>query len=160
MPRVCTICTHDQRLVIDQALVTRADSYRRIAAQFDITEQAIRRHKAEHMPVELTKAQAAEEVTQADDLLAQVTTLQARALSLLDSAERAGDLKTALMGVREARGCLELLAKLKGQLDDRPVVNVLIAPQWIELRSMIITTLAPYPEARTALAAALQQANA
>jgi len=44
-------------------------------------------------------------------------------------------LRTALSGIREARGNVELLAKLRGELDERPVVNILVAPQWIALRT-------------------------
>ena len=40
----------------------------------------------------------------------------ARAGAILDRAERAGDLRVALMAVREVRGGLELLAKLGGEL--------------------------------------------
>lgn len=55
---------------------------------------------------------------------------------------------------------LELLAKLIGKLDDRPVVNVLITPEWQRLRLVMLETLAPFPEARTAVAAALRGLDA
>jgi hypothetical protein len=102
---------------------------------------------------------ADEQRRQADDLLSQVRTLQERAIRLLDASEGAGNYRAAIMGIREARGCLELLAKLQGQLDDRPVVNVLISPQWVQLRTVILSTHAAYPEARAALAAALQRVD-
>ena len=70
-------------------------------------------------PVKLVKAQEAEEVTQADDLLDQVRDLRAGALAILGKAEEAGEL-SALAAIREARGDLELLAKLLGELDERP----------------------------------------
>ena len=156
MPQLCTICMHDQRPAIDQALVSGAPN-RRIAAQFNVTEQAIRRHKETHIPPKLAEAQAAHQTAQADDLLLQVRALRGKSYSLLLAAEKAGDLKTALLGVREARACLELLAKLQGQLDERPIVNILISPQWVNLRAVILQSLAPYPDARAALASALQQ---
>ena len=154
MPRTCTICQHPQRAGIDAALVT-GTPYRRIASQFQVSEIAVRRHKAAHLPETLAQARDAEEVAHADDLLAQVRDLQARALSILDTAERAGDLRTALMAIREARSGLELLARLLGELSDAPQVNVLVMPEWLAVRSALLLALAPYGEARAAVASAL-----
>jgi hypothetical protein len=113
------------------------------------------RHKLEHLPVHLVKAQDAAEVAQADNLLGQVKSLQARALTILDKAEASGDLRTALSAIREARGNLELLAKLLGELQQEGTVNVLVAPEWLTLRSTIVTVLEPYPQAREAVLEAL-----
>jgi hypothetical protein len=55
---------------------------------------------------------------------------------------------------------LELIAKLIGQLDDRPVVNVLITPEWQKLRAVIIEALMDEPSARIKVAAALRMADA
>src|ERR671913_1931176 len=128
MPRSCTICEHPERGAIDEALVGGA-SNRSAASLYDVSEAAVRRHKANHLPAKLVMAQAAEEVAQADDLLQQVRDLQGRALAILGKAEAAGDLRTALGAIREARGNLELLAKLLGELDERPVVNVDVSPE-------------------------------
>ena len=45
---------------------------------------------------------------------------------------------------------------LLGDLDDRPVVNVLVSPEWQQVRAQILAALDPYPEARFAVAGALQ----
>jgi hypothetical protein len=53
---------------------------------------------------------------------------------------------------------LETIAKITGELNERPVVNVLnvaASPEWIELRSRILAALEPHPDARLAVAAAL-----
>ena len=87
-------------------------------------------------------------MSRADTLLEQVQTLHAKAWSILASAEAEGDLKTALHAIRETRGTLELLAKLLGELNESPNVNVLILPEWNRIRSVLITTLSPYPNAQ------------
>jgi hypothetical protein len=130
----------------------------RIATQYGVSDDAITRHRA-HIPAKLAQAQDAQVSAQADDLLLQVKQLRGKAVNLLLKAEQAGDYRTALLGIREARGCLELLAKLQGQIDDRPVINLTISPQWVHLRAVILQTLAPYPEARTVLAARLREAE-
>src|SRR5687768_15051314 len=130
MPRVCTVCTHGERAAIDSALVA-GEVFRTIAHRFALSEDALKRHKREHLPARMAKAQEAAEVAQAGTLLDEAKALRSKAYSLLLSAERAGDLRTALAGVREARCCLELLAKLVGELDERPQVNLLVAPEWL-----------------------------
>jgi hypothetical protein len=136
-------------------LVTGAP-YRSVAKQFGLSESAVYRHKADHLPSHLLKARELKEVAQADDLLDQVRHLQAHALDILERAEKAGDLRTALAAISQARGNLELLGKLAGELDERPQVNVLVAPEWLELRAVIVGALEPHPAAHTAVLRALE----
>jgi len=155
VPRACTVCTHPDLEAINRALVEGTPN-RRIASQHDVTERAVRNHKANHLPETLAKAQEAEEVAQADDLLGQVQDLQARTLAILEAAEGSREHRTALAAIREARSNLELLAKLLGELDERPQVNLLISPEWLELRAVIITALEPHPQALRAVVGALE----
>jgi len=101
-------------------------------------------------------AEKAAELVEADNLLDQVGDLQRRALAILDRAEEAGELKTALSAIREARGNLELLAKLLGELDERPVVNLNVSPEWLELRTVIVGALEPHPDARESVLRAIE----
>jgi hypothetical protein len=159
MPRRCSVCTHPDRENIDEALVG-ATAIAAIAAKYrDISEDALGRHKANHLPAKLVMAEKAKEVAQADSLLEQVRDLQGRALAILDQAEMSGDLRTALGAIREARGNLELLAKLLGELDDGPTVNVLISPEWLELRAVIVGALEPYSDARESVLRAIEGAS-
>ncbi len=155
MARTCTVCTHPHREQIDRALLS-GEANTSLSSVFAVSEQALRRHKSSHLPAKLVMAQAAEEVAQADTLLEQVRDLQRRALEILDKAEEAGELRTALGAIREARGNLELLAKLLGELDERPVVNLSVSPEWLELRAVIVAALEPYSEARGAVLRALE----
>jgi hypothetical protein len=155
MPRRCTACDHPERHSIDEILVTGAP-YRSVAKQFELSESAVYRHKTEHLPTYLLKAREAAEVAQADDLLNQVRSLQTHVLDILERAEKAGDLRTALAAISQARGNLELLGKLAGELDERPVVNLNVSPQWLELRAVIVGALEPHPAAHTAVLRALE----
>lgn len=150
MPRRCTICVHPERADID-ASVVRGEPFRRIAAHFGVSEQSVRRHRADHLPASLLKAQEAQEVGEANALLHEVRDLQARALGILTKAEEAGDLRAATGAIREARSTIELLAKLTGELDERPEVNIVLSPQWLTIRVAILDALEPFPEARTAV---------
>jgi hypothetical protein len=156
MPRRCTACDHLERHSIDEALVSGAP-YRSVAKQFELSESAVYRHKTEHLPAQLLKAKEVEEAARADDLLVQVRNLQTHALDILERAEKAGDLRTALAAISQARGNLELLGKLAGELDERPVVNLNVSPEWLELRTVIVGALEPHPAAHTAVLKALQR---
>jgi transposase-like protein len=155
MPRRCTVCDHSEMHSIDEALVSGAP-YRSVAKRFGLSESAVYRHKTEHLPTHLLKAKEAQEVAQADDLLEQVRHLQDHALDILERAEKAGDLRTALSAISQARGNLELLGKLAGELDERPVVNLNVSPEWMELRTMIVGALEPHPAAHKAVLRALE----
>jgi hypothetical protein len=153
MPRSCTICEHPHRDSIDRALVGDSSNLS-VSALFGVSESAVRRHKSNHLPAKLVMAQQAKKVVEADDLLDQVRDLHARTLAILEAAERTNQHRTALSAIREARSNLELLAKLLGELDDRPQVNILISPT---VQTAIIAALGPYPEARLAVAHALNE---
>jgi hypothetical protein len=155
MPRRCTVCNHPERHNIDGALVTGVP-YRSVAKRFELSESAVYRHKTDHLPKHMVKAKEAEEVAQADDLLEQVRHLQTHALDILERAENAGDLRTALAAISQARGDLELLGKLAGKLDERPVVNLNVSPEWLELRAVIVGALEPHPAAHRAVLRALE----
>jgi hypothetical protein len=155
MPRRCTVCDHPQRHSIDEALVTGAP-YRSVAKRSGLSESAVYRHKAEHLAAHLLKAKEVEEVAHADDLLQQVRDLQSHALDILERAEKAGDLRTALAAISQARGNLELLGKLAGELDEHPVVNLNVSPEWLELRTVIVGALEPHPAAHRAVLSALE----
>ena len=159
MPRKCTVCEHEKVEEINRLLL-KGVSLRNIAKQYSVSAASLHRHKEGHLPAKLVKAREAQEVTKADSLLDQVIELRDKALSILAKAEQAGDLRTALQGVREAKGCLELLAKLQGELAQEGTVNITISPQWLSLRTVILQALEPYPEARLKLAAALREVEA
>ena len=154
MPQPCTICTHPERDEFDRAILANEPNCR-IASRCDVSEIALRRHKAGHIPPALAKATDAAEVAHADTLLGQLAELRADARRIGGKAEDAGDLKTALSGIRELVRIVELTAKLVGELDDQPVVNVLVAPEWLLVRATLLDALRDHPDARTAVAASL-----
>jgi hypothetical protein len=86
-----------------------------------------------------------------------VRSLGQHAVDVLATAESTGDLRTALAGIREARGCIELLARLQAQGNSAAELNLVATPEWLALRGVILEALRPYPEAGIALALALAQ---
>ncbi len=157
LTRRCTVCGHRDRDLVDSAIVGGAP-YRRIATHHNLTEASIRRHAAAHLPATLALAAGAAEASRADVLLSQVEALRVEALELLDEAREKGDLRSAVSAVGQARGVLELLARLAGEVSDM-TVNVVLSIEWAEIRTIVVQTLDPWPEARAALVVALSEAE-
>jgi len=160
MPRRCTVCTHPEKEAINAALVA-GEPFRHIAARYGTSTGALQRHKADHLPATLAQAQDAQEVAQADNLLAQMRDLQRRTLAILSKAAGSRrDLRTALAAIGEARRNLELLGKLAGELQQEGTVSLVLSAEWIELRTIMLRALAPFPAARVALFGALEDGHA
>lgn len=158
MPRPSTIETHPQRADIESALL-QGISYRDIAGRYGLSKSAVERY-SDKLTSTLAKAQEAQEVANGDRLLAQVIDLQKQALEILEATKQGKDYRTSLSAIAQARACLELQAKLLGELQENTVVNVLVSPAWITVRTVLLQALEPYPEARVAVARALEALNA
>jgi len=159
MARTCTVCSHPEKEEIDRLLV-RGDSIAGIARDFAVSEDALKRHFDNHVPKTLAASPSAKEITDADKLLSEIEEVKNRALRLLDKAENAQD--TRVYGLpsqylKEFREYVRLMAELSGKLAAQPQITIINNPQWVELRTLIITALEPYPEAREAVVHAIRQ---
>jgi len=124
MPRRCTICPHEARSEIENAIVV-GEPFRRIAARHGVGESAVRRHRDQHLVPALGRAIEDERIdVDADRLTAWAASLQRKTLTLLGKAEAAGDLTNARGLVREARENLTLLGRVAGVLDASPHVAI------------------------------------
>lgn len=82
--------------------------------------------------------------------------LQRRAMTILETAERDGDAKVALIAIREARGVLEHLSRLQERTGaNAQAVPLAQSPEWVRTRNAIVAALADFPDARIAVAEAL-----
>ena len=111
MGRKCSVCTHPQRESIDRAIV-EGQSNRAIARQYGLSKDAVARHAEKHLPAALVEVAAASESTHVDDLWTRVSRLILEADELQRHGRRAKDARAWAAGIREARSCLELLAKI------------------------------------------------
>ena len=157
MPRKCTICRHKDNKVIDSLLIN-GTPYRNITKRFGTSITSLSRHNS-HISKTLVKARDAKESAHADSILEQVKDLQTKALEILSKAEEIGDYRACTSAINEARKCLELLGKLAGELQEGQTINVVVNPQWIKLRTIIINALEPHIEAKLAVLSALEKEN-
>jgi DNA-binding transcriptional ArsR family regulator len=159
MTRVCTICSHQKRDEIERILVDRSESYRDIARRFGVSKDAVSRHVNQgHIAERLLKARDEEDVRAALNVTQQLKTINAVAVGILREARDGGDPGTALRAIDRIHRQLELQAKLLGDLDERPVINILLSSEWIELRAVIVGALDAHPDARESVLRALEGA--
>jgi len=155
--RVCTICSHAQRYEIEELLATRQRTYRAIALQYGVSKDAVARHvSGGHIGQLLALAADAERTAAADSLLDRIEALQSQTMAILDNAE---DQRTALAAVAQARNNLELIGEVTKELNRTPTINLAFNPEWIELRTLIVGALDPFPDARESVLRAIEGAG-
>jgi len=154
MARDCHTCRHPELEAINMMLLAKRPM-REIAEKYGLSTSAVHRH-AKHIPDNLVIAKQAKEVASADSVLSKIIELDQRSDTIYRQAVEADDPGLALKALKELREVTSLYAKLTGELQNRTVHNTLvITPEWVSMRSMMLAALEPYPEARRALVAAL-----
>jgi len=156
MPRSCTVCTHDERDLIEDAFIAGTPK-RRIASHYGVTERAVRYHVREHLPALIALARDAERAARADTLLDRIEDLQSRTEAFLERVEETENYSAILGGFREMRANLELIGEVTKQLDRTPTLNLHLNPEWLRIETTIVTTLELFPDAREAVVGALKE---
>ena len=97
--------------------------------------------------------------SESQSLLANLVALRHRLFAALDAAEEYGDGGMLTRVSSQLHANLELTGKLLGDLGvgSTTNVNVLIMPQYVELRVALVQALSAFPEAKLAVAQVLHQ---
>jgi hypothetical protein len=93
---------------------------RQIARHVSLSKDAVARHRT-HIDSLLIRARKARKANDTDSLSLKLAELSQRARRLADAAERNGDMRAGLMGVRELGRILEIEAKLAGRIESSKV---------------------------------------
>lgn len=154
MSRPCTVCLSVHAQDAD-ALLAAGRSGRSVAAELGLSPSAVKRHALHRVgrqtapsfaghPAKLPAAEYGPSTANGLDPLDELVT------SLRDSALGSPNAGFA----REYR--LALLAQAERSAE-RPAYDVLRDPEWLRLRRLLVAALAPYPEARQAVADAIRE---
>lgn len=140
------------------ALLLEERPIRELAVRWGISADSFRNHGKKHLGevlVALRKANAEDEHRSA---LSRLEELYERTNALLAQAEHSGTMGASLQAVREARATLESIAKITGELNEKPTVTINLAasPEWLQLQGLILAALMPFPDARLAVADAIE----
>jgi translation initiation factor IF-2 len=142
MPRICSICSLPDAGAI-AVLLLEGRSARSVAMELGLPEDAMQRHARRHVaPVKLDAVRRRSTADPLDELVA---ALRDRAL--------AGDIASA----REYRLALSAQSDVRHAVaPQRPLEAEL---EWIELRTKMLVALEAFPQAKQAIADALEAAR-
>jgi transposase-like protein len=157
----------DDRAQIEFELAS-GKSVRAIARKYDIDENALYRHR-KNLPPQLKAAYLGNalkpgadleqlKTEESEALLQNLASQRARLLMMQDRALEASNAQAVATLANSIHKNLELVGRYLGELHQhstKTVVNVRLTPQYLELRNALVKALAPFPEARQAVAAVL-----
>lgn len=173
MPNRCRVCEHRSRPQVELS-VARGVSAKQISRRFPpLSEDSIYRHRA-HIPadlmrelrrrIELPEAELeALRIEESRGLLENLVAQRAGLWKIARQSEELGDMTHAITAHRAITDNLALTGKLLDLFaaTHQTTNNILIAsPDWLLMRSALIEALAPYPEARQAVAQVLRKLEA
>ena len=139
-----------------------------LARRYGVSTDALYRHRR-HIPPQLkAKLLAGPDIEmdldklreiESQSLLANLVALRRRLFAALDLAEENGDGFMLTRVSSQLHVNLETTGKLLGDLGigSTNITNILIQPAYVEMRVELVRALAPFPEARQAVAAVLHE---
>ena len=170
----CQGCNHLERVRIERFLAAGA-SIKGTARKFAIDYHALRRHWINHVPAEARAAYIAGAGATKDQLEEIVAD---ESLALIDhyrivrgglykgfgTASEIGDSSLLAMLAGRLHENFRDCGRLTGELQHGPLLNVqnniLVSPDYSKVIAAIVGAVAPYPEARNAVVAALRDLDA
>jgi hypothetical protein len=164
-PGNCGACRHERRHLIDIGLVCQVPRST-LAARFEISEDTLARHAANHLPPQvraaiLTQMKPSEidlealQRNESESLLASLISQRARLATMAAQALEADLPGIAVRCEASILSNLELVSKLLGQLVHRTEItsrSILISPDYLRLRAILIEELLPHPEIASRIA--------
>lgn len=154
MGAVCKACRHPQTEAISLELLQKVPM-REIADKYSLSLSCVARHK-NHVPTSLVKTEEAKQVAEASSVMQRIMQLDQRADEIYQQATDGNNPGLALKALKELREVTTLYAKLAGEIStSKTINNIIITPEWVAMRAVMLRALEPYPEARRALVAAL-----
>ena len=170
----CQGCNHLERVRIERLLAAGA-SLKGTARKFEIDYHALRRHWVNHVSAEARAAYIAGAGATKDQL---ETVVADESLALIDhyrivrgalykgfgAASEVGDGNSLALLAGRLHENFRDCGRLTGELQRGPLLNiqnnVLVNPDYTKAIARIVSAVAPYPEARVAVVAALRDLDA
>ena len=104
-----------------------------------------------HCSKKALAAAEANDLQEGLDVVKALTASHNRVLSIFDDAIADGDRRAAIASLECEVKQLNLMGKLTGAFSDAPQINLLLNPEFVRLKQVLIETMEPYSDARLAL---------
>jgi hypothetical protein len=171
----CKICTHPDRGRLD-LLLARSVSAVQIAAKVPgVSVHALHRHRARHLPQETLQRLKAQSLralvgknvslaeirdSEHETLLQTIIALRAEVQGLISQAIYDGNLTTASSLIGRLTDLLALSARIVGEVTSGQTTynqSIVVSPEYLKLRAVLIKALLPHPAAKRDVARALRE---
>jgi hypothetical protein len=153
----CRCCAHPDRAALDEALVTGVP-LREIERRWQVSKDSASRHKQHVSPALAAVIEERRSMAGPVSAMSRLEDLYSRASRILDAAEAEGKASLSLQAMDRLQKLVETLARITGELDERPtvqVLNVAASAEWLTMRQAMLEALGPYPDAAHAVSARL-----
>jgi hypothetical protein len=162
----CGACAHARRDLIDVGLVC-ATPRSVLAKRFDLSEWTLTRHSQNHLPptarAAIMTALAPEDIdleqlqrSESESLLASLIAQRARLATMAQSAMEHDLPSVAIQAERAVLANLETVSRLLGMLVNKTEIttrSILLTPQYLALRRILVEELRGSPEIAARIAA-------
>jgi len=172
MPTASTVLRHPNRAQIEMDLAS-GKPIRQISAKYGISIHVLYRYKAQipaqlkakHMGARLRAGVDLDRlrIDESEGILQNLAMQRARLLLVQDSALESGDRREVAYIADVIHRNVKLTGVYLGEFARHQVktsINILISAEYLELRAKLLQVLSGFPEARRAVAGALQDAEA
>jgi len=109
----CTICNHPQLDDINRALIEKSAPYRTIAHDFGVSEDALKRHKKNHLPKDLVRSQEVKQEVRAKSIWQFFEDTEKKVREIIARAEEKQSYSVVMSGLKELRELVKLQAQLQ-----------------------------------------------
>jgi hypothetical protein len=135
----CAACASPDQVDIDHALVAGA-SIRKLSRRYDISRTALTAHKRNHVSPALVAVREERGRAFAVNTVERLETLFETGSAILSAARESHNAALALAALREIRATVELIARVTGELDERPqvTVNLQQTAEWIQVQAVVV----------------------
>ncbi len=148
----CKCGQYPGHLELDKAYLKKEISLQEYADKVGCkSKSSVERHVTGHLPDALLKAKDIKDVANGDTLLDELKKARDRTYTLLDKAEAAANTKVygaPVAYLKEIREQLKFIAELEGKISGQPQITIINNPEWVELRTVILTALDDFPDAK------------
>jgi hypothetical protein len=168
----CSICSHPDRVLIEQTRIAGA-SLDTIAAKYNVSRDAIWRHMGKHVSEDLRaeylaavpmKDLAAKAAAEGVSVLEYFSIIRATLMTQFQLAASVNDKHATATLAGRLTEVLRAIGHISGEMGSMAAnsitinnVSIMNSPVFATLQANLLHALAPYPEARAAVVAALRQ---
>ena len=160
MPLPCIFCCSQERVPLEKKLVAGAITQLEAAEALKCSRASVQRHMKNHTPNNLKYAVEVRHVDPDGSLDVARHLMQSHAdlRSIFTEALKNGDVRNALKALEVEIKQLTLSAKLQGNYpSDAPQVNILMSPEFVKLKQVIVESLSDYPDALPVVSARIDE---